>query len=114
MSCGVLNNGISIDCDNGMVSGAQEDVYLINFDDWQAATVNVAANNVYDSITLASGDSLFKIEGAKASVEPLVEARTDGFINGYNHQVRIRVFKATAEAKAEVEEILNGRLSLLW
>jgi hypothetical protein len=51
MSCGVLNNGISIDCDNGMVSGAQEDVYLINFDDWQAATVNVAANNVYDSIT---------------------------------------------------------------
>lgn len=111
MGCGLITAGIQLDCDNGLKPGAQPDIYLANFDDWDDATKGEAAGefNTYESFNLPSGKSLFKIEGSKSSVEPLVEGRIGTYQNGFNHQVRIRVFKGTAAAKEQVKEILKGR-----
>lgn len=116
MACGTLAGNITANCDNPIVAGVGNTAYIINYDDWQEATVTAAGDNPLEltALTLASGDNIFKIETVAANaIRPRYDiARESGLVR-FKHYVELRVERDDVATKEQVLQLNLGRFVII-
>jgi hypothetical protein len=109
-SCANINQNILLDCAKRISAGANDNLYLINYDEVAGFTPDNLNPNLITAIALASGGFIYKFQGQNDSVEPrsvLVETR---YTKNYDHEVLFKVFDNTAEIKDQIDRLAQGRV----
>lgn len=114
-NCGRISSNLLQDCDNPMIGGTDDVMYVINHDDWKEATITRDASNnqLITGITLASSRIAYKFEGKNNSIEPRAALAKGRYYELYDHEVIFKVFDNSAEVKAEVEALAKGRYVII-
>lgn len=110
--CGKISAGLTIDCDNPLQAGAEDQLILINRDDWldAAITYNVTNPQIIEAVVLASGILAYSYQGKNNSIGPKYEFIKQTFAEVYNHEVNFKVFNVDAPAKLQLEKMAKGSL----
>lgn len=93
-------------------AGILGEAYLINFDDWQGATIT-ESNGVISSITLATGANAFKLTSHDKAFEGSYSLNVGTYGNSFNHQAILRGFDRTQAFKDFMNKSANGRVVLI-
>ena len=111
MACGTLAANITKDCDNPIVAGVGDTLYLINFSDWQDATVTADPLNPVSltALTLASGDSIFKVEGNANGNRPRYESVKEAGRVRFKHAIDFSVESDSSATLEQIQQINLGR-----
>ena len=109
-SCANINENILLNCAKRISAGANDNLYLINFDELAGFTPDMANPNLITGIQLVSGGFIYKFQGQNDSVEPrsvLVETR---YAKQYDHEVIFKIFDNTAPIKEQIDNLAQGRV----
>lgn len=112
MACGTIAANITASCSSSVVAGNGGTLYLANFDDWQQATKVYETNTLLvQSITLDTGDNLYKVEmpgsnNLKSMCDVVI---SDAGITNYKHTVSFLVPKVDGSTLDKVEKLTKGR-----
>lgn len=94
-------------CRNGNVAISGE-VIVINFDDWQNATIT-EANSVISSIVLEGQAKAYRLTSKDRAFEASYSMNRGTYDNSLTHQVILRAFDNTQENKAAINALIHGR-----
>lgn len=110
-TCDALTDDILFDCDNPPTGGANDRLILLNFSDIENATITYDGTNplVVENIVLASGVQAYVYEGLNNSNEPRTSLVKGRYVNGYDHEVRFKIFKNSPDTKKQLNK-LDGAL----
>lgn len=110
MACGNLTANFTIDCTNPLVAGNESTLTLINFDDWQDATVTEDGTYSQEltAITLLTGINAYKVEGYRNTVRTLYTSSIENGLTRYKHTVNFQVAGDDGLAKQLVERLGLG------
>lgn len=101
-----LNKAITYDCQPGSVGIAE--MYLINFDDVTAATVDV--NNYITAVTLKSGAKTVPVECYKNGAKFTEALKLSDVSAGLDQSIMFTIYdKTTARANVILAALLSGR-----
>ena len=101
-----LNKAITYDCQPGSVGIAE--MYLINFDDVTAATVDV--NNYITAVTLKSGAKTVPVECYKNGAKFTEALKLSDVSAGLDQSIMFTLYdKTTARANVILAALLSGR-----
>jgi len=108
--CSEINASVLFDCDNPMVAGAGDNLYLINKADWDDAVITPDGSNpqLITGIVLPSGKTSYKFEGKNYSVEPTQKLVKQKYAEVYDHEVSFKVFVTDAATKLQLEKMSSG------
>jgi len=108
--CGGISADILIDCDNPPVGGTSDVLYLFNLDGatFTYDTTGILPHKIVDGISLASGQTLFKVEGRNNSITAGVELVKGQYFDSYQHNVGFAAFDITPETKAQIEKMVQS------
>jgi hypothetical protein len=109
--CARISENLEIDCDAPLKGGTEDLGWLINWDDYKAATItrNISNPRIIEDIVLPSGGFAYRVEGQNNSILPkssFVKAR---FTGQFRHEVNFYVFKIDPETKDQLTKAGNGR-----
>lgn len=109
--CAVISTNLNKNCDNPLVGGVRDNIYLINFSDWLDAVFvrNGLNSQIYESITLPSGALAYRMEGINNSPEPSTSFKRLAFAELFEHIVKYKIFDITPSAKEQLELKSKGR-----
>jgi len=108
--CDALTAGILYDCLNPPVGGVNDRLILVNFSDIDGNVTRNGSNpNVIEAITLPGGAVGYVFEGLNSSNEPRAALVKGRYVNGYDHEVRFKVFSNSIAAKVQLQK-LDGAL----
>jgi len=110
--CGKITKSLDINCDDPLQAGAEDQLILINRDDWLAAaiTYNLANPQIIEDVVLPSGIVAFSYQGKNNSIGPKYEFIKQTFAEVYNHEINFKVFNVSPDAKAELEAMAKGSM----
>lgn len=110
-TCGKLSAAVTENCVNPLQSGAEDDILIINYDDWKDATITLNGTNtqIVENIVLPSGVVGYLYEGKNNSVAPKYEFIKGEFVENYSHEINYKVFNVSPEAKQQLEKKGRGR-----
>lgn len=110
--CDALTDDILVDCDNPPTGGANDRLILINLADLQAATItyDVANPLIVGNIVLGSGKRGYNFEGLNNSNEPRAALVKGRYVNGYDHEVRFKVFSNSPDAKEQLMKLDGSKV----
>jgi hypothetical protein len=113
--CDEINAGILYDCDNPPSGGANDRLILFNLEDLQNATITYNVSNplLIENIVLGSGVVGYVFEGLNSSVEPRTGLVKGRYVNGYDHEIRFKVFQNTPAIKATLNKLDGAKLVAL-
>lgn len=93
-------------------AGILGDAVIINFDDWQAATIT-KTGSVISAITLGTGVSGYRLTSHDKAFEGSYSLNAGTYGNSFNHQVLLRAFDRTQGVKDFVNKAINGRFVVI-
>ena len=110
--CGKIAKNIEINCDEPLQAGAEDELILINRDDWLDALItrNVANPQIIENVVFPSGVTGFSYQGKNNSIGPKYEFIKQTFAEVYNHEVNFKVFDVSPDAKKELEAMAKGTM----
>lgn len=110
--CGKITAGLSASCSTPIKGGTNDELTLINKDDFDAAAItrNVSNPQIIENIVLPSGTSGYVYQGQLNSNEPVANLVKARYSKGYNHQVTGKVFDISPVAKAQLELLAKGKV----
>ena len=112
-----LCGGISADnlsnCDNPLQAGTEDEMLVINREDIASITVNSTDNVTVEDITLKTGTKAFIIDGKRNSIAPSFAMVQTGVFKMFDHIVNAKGFDISADAKAEMNNVKEGRYVIL-
>jgi hypothetical protein len=108
-ACSQITDNILLNCAKVISAGANDNMYLLNFDDLATVTRDNANPNLIESFTLISGAFLYKLQGFNDSVEPRSALVVTRYSKNYDHEVTFKVFDNTAAVKKEIDNMKYGR-----
>ncbi len=110
--CGKISAGLTIDCNNPLQAGAEDQLILINRDDWLDATItyNVTNPEIIESVVLASGVVAYSYQGKNNSIAPKYEFIKQTYAEVYSHEVNFKVFNVDSVAKEQLEKMAKGSM----
>lgn len=109
-SCAQITDNILLDCAKRPAAGANDNLYLFNYDELATLTRDNTNPNLIESFSLVSGAFIYRFQGQNDSVEPrsaLVEAR---YSKSYDHEVIFKLFDNTADLKDQIDRLAQGRV----
>jgi hypothetical protein len=111
MACGLLAANITRDCDSPIVAGVGDVLYVINFAEWQDATVTADPANAVSltALTLASGDNIYTIEGIANSNRPRYEVVKEAGRVRFKHAIEFSVERDESATLEQIQSINQGR-----
>ena len=116
MACGTLSANITANCDAPIVAGVGNVAYLINYDDWQSATITADASNplALTVLTLASGTSIYTIETVAANaVRPRFDVSREAGRVRFKHYVELSVERDDVTTKEQILNLDLGRFVII-
>lgn len=110
--CGKINASIAYDCTNPPTGGANDRLILMNFDDWGNCSIGYNITNplIIESITPASGIVAYEYEGHNNSVEPRLALVKGRYVDGYDHEVKFKVFSNAPTVKAQLQKLGQSKV----
>lgn len=110
--CGKITSGIDFDCDKPLQAGAEDELVLINYDDWLDAVIgyNISNPQIIESIVLPSGTVAYVYQGKNNSIVPKAELIKQTYAEVYNHEINFKAFKVDAVAKEQYELLARGSM----
>jgi len=116
MACGTLSANITANCDSPIVAGVGSTAYLINYDDWQNATVTADPANplAIEVLTLATGSNIYKIEEVAANaIRPKYDVARESGLVRFKHTVDLRVERDDVATKEKIQNLNLGRFVII-
>ncbi len=109
--CGNISEDINRNCDDPLILGAEDDVYLINFSDWLEATVTRDSSNpkIITGISLPSGAYAYKMSGFNNSPGHSHTSKKTNFGFGWEHKMSYLVFNLSPATKAHMDTKNQGK-----
>lgn len=113
--CGEIGQDIEIDCNNPLQAGTEDEMLVINRNDWLDAVFTVDPQNdqIVSNIILPSGARAYRYQGKNNSIAPKMELVKSQFSENYNHEINFKVFKVDAATKDELEKLDKGEYVVL-
>lgn len=110
--CGKITAGLTINCATPLQAGAEDELILINRDDYQdaAITYNVTNPQIIEAIVLASGVTAYSYKGANNAIAPKYEFIKQGFGELYSHEINFKVFNVDSAAKEQLMKLAKGQM----
>lgn len=112
-ACSFLTGGVTNDCVNVMVGGADDRLILFNWDEVESLDRNVTNAQIVEAINMVATKTGYVFEGKQSSNEPLQKLVKKKYENKWDHQVTFKIFSATPTTKAQVEKLKDGRFMAL-
>ena len=100
-----LNKAITYDCQPGSVGIAE--MYLINFDDVTAGTVD--ASNTLSGVTLKAGAKTIPVECYKNGAKFTEALKLSDVSAGLDQSVMFTIYEKNANARTIISALLSGR-----
>ena len=100
-----LNKAITYACQPGSVGIAE--MYLINFDDVTAETVD--ASNILSGVTLKAGAKTIPVECYKNGVKFTEALKSSDVSAGLDQSVMFTIYEKNANARTIISALLSGR-----
>lgn len=100
-----LNKAITYDCQPGSVGIAE--MYLINFDDVTAGTVD--ASNILSGVTLKTGAKTIPVECYKNGAKFTEALKLSDVSAGLDQSVMFTIYEKNANARIIISALLSGR-----
>jgi hypothetical protein len=111
--CGsVIATDLLKNCDAPPTAGIEQNIVLINVEDVDSITADVTlTNSLITDIVLAAGATGYKVQGVKQvfNYTNTLDA-PDTAQNGVIHSLAIRILDPSAEARAEINKLIQGAL----
>lgn len=109
--CGKISASQTINCDNPLQAGSEDELTLINWEDWLDASLTLNGTNpqIIENIILASGVVAYTMDGKNNSIAPKYELVKQPYAEVYNHELNYKVFGVNASAKEQLEKKAKGR-----
>lgn len=107
-NCGSLTASLGINCDEPIVSGVNDRIYIFNKADILSFTYGGTKETI-TAITLASGKTGFTVQGKNDSVDPKSEFLKSRFSTNQEHEVAFRVFDNSVAVKTQLNKMMNGK-----
>jgi len=110
MACGDLTANFTLTCASPLVSGNENILTLINYEDWVDATVteDVTYSQEITAITLLTGKTAFKIEGYRNTLRTQYDSSVENGLTRYKHLVNFQIGGDDGAAKDIVEKLGLG------
>jgi hypothetical protein len=110
-TCTGITASILINCDQPLVSGTKDTLYLINKEDIDSllfdSIITTGINKAVSSINLFSGKNIYKIEGRNNSNEPSSTLKKGRYFDTYEHQVSFKIFSNSPAIKSDIESMVQ-------
>lgn len=106
--CGLITASIEPNCDEPIVSGVNDRIYIFNKSEIDSFTYG-ATKETITAINLASGKTGFTIEGKNDSNDPKHELTKSRFSTNQTHEVIFRIFKNDVATKQQINKMMNGK-----
>lgn len=110
-ACTGITASILINCDQPLVTGTKDVLYLLNRDDIDSITFEgistVGYNKLAISISLLTDRNIYKIDGRNSSNEPSSMLRKGRYFDTYEHKVAFKVFDNSPETKSQLESMIQ-------
>lgn len=107
-NCGQITAGINVNCDEPIVSGVNDTIYLFNKTEVDSLTYGATKETV-QGINLQTSATGFVFEGKNDSVDPKTELEKARFSTNHNHEVVFRVFDNSVAVKTQLNKMVNGK-----
>lgn len=111
-ACTGITASILINCDQPLVVGTKDILYLINRDDIDNimfdSTLDSGINELALSLNLISSRYIYKIEGRNNSNEPSAVLRKGRYFDTYEHKISFKVFGNGPEIKSQLESMIQA------
>ena len=109
--CAKISKNQNKNCDNPIVGGVHDDIFLINFEDWEDAVIvyNETNPNIIEGISLPTGAYAYKMQGINNSPAPLQTFKRLPFGGAFEHKLNYKVFRIGPDTKKELELETKGR-----
>ena len=111
-NCGLLTANLGINCDEPMVSGVNDRIWIMNKSEVDSFTYG-ASKETISAIVLASGKTAFTVNGKNDSVDPKTELAKARFSTNQNHEVIFRVFDNSVAIKTQINKMQNGKFVIV-
>jgi len=110
--CGKITAGLSIDCDTPLQAGAEDQLILVNRDDWLDATItkNLTNAQIIEAVVLDTGVQGYSFQGKNNSIAPKYEFIKQTYAEVYSHEINFKVFNVDPVAKQELERMAKGSM----
>lgn len=112
LNCTKIAANVAMASCRNSAAGILGDAVIINFDDWQAATIT-KSNSVISAITLGSGVNGFRLTSHDKAFEGSYSLNVGTYGNSFNHQVVLRAFDRSQGLKDFVNKAINGRFVVI-
>lgn len=111
-TCAKIAQNQTLDCDNPMIAGIQDEIVLINFDDWKLATKtrNGSNDQIYENIILPTGTLGYLYQGQNNSFNATADLVRQKFSVAYDHSITGFNFSNNAAIKKELEHLAKGKV----
>lgn len=109
--CGLISADINRNCENPLILGVQDDIYLINYNDWLEATVTRDGSNpkIITNIVMGSGGYAYKFSGFNNSPNHSHTSKKTAFGAGWEHKLDYLVFDLSPDTKAQIDKLNIGK-----
>jgi hypothetical protein len=111
-ACTGITASILINCDQPLVVGTKDILYLINRDDIDNimfdSTLDSGINQLALSLNMISSRYIYKIEGRNNSNEPGTVLRKGRYFDTYEHKISFKVFANGPEIKSQLESMVQA------
>lgn len=110
-ACTGITASILINCDEPLVVGTKDVLYLVNRDEIDSLTFEsislTGSNKLAISLNMFTGNYIYKIEGRNNSNEPSSTLRKGRYFDTYEHKVAFKVFDNSPETKSQLESMVQ-------
>jgi hypothetical protein len=109
--CGDIAADINRNCEDPLILGVQDDIYLINFSDWEEATVTRDGTNpkIITNIVMGSGGYAYKMSGFNNSPGHSHTSKKSAYGYGWEHKISYLIFDLSPATKAVIDEKNQGK-----
>jgi len=108
--CGEITAGFTPNCDFPLLPGVSDRLVLMNKDDIDIITYEIANPQVITNITLKAGKSAYVWQGQNRSNEPASRMVKGRYSNNFDHEVIFKVFGDGPTVKIQLNKFPNANL----
>lgn len=113
--CAKISENISVNCDKPIEGGVKDNIWIINYEDWEdaAITKNALNSQIIEDIVLPSGGFAYKMEGINNSPAPKQSMVKGAFINSFSHEINYKLFSLNPTVKEQLELKSKSRVVVI-
>lgn len=110
-ACTGITASILINCNQPLVVGTKDILYLINKDDIDSISfeseLTSGTNRLVTYLNLIDDKFIYKIEGRNNSNEPSATLRKGRYFDTFEHKISFKVFDNSPETKSQIETMIQ-------